>query len=467
MRLGKMRNTMVMMLSSVVVLSAVGCSSANKTAETNKPPAPAPATQTPATPAPENKSDLKGATIKIGAWFDMDPRAVPEKDRDPGTDLQIKLIADAEKKYNCKIEFVKFGDYNKYVENFTTTALSGEPFADVVALELFDAFPKLVKKGFIVPIDSMIDLKDEKAYTTWMKKGGSFEGKQYGFYDGTPSPYGLIYNKSMVQKLGLEDPYQLQKDGKWTWDKFRELMKKSTKDTNGDGKNDVWGLTGGWDGVKRITEQFIYGNNGAVDRDTSGNVKFSLNAPNSIEALQFVSDLYNVDKTMEQPYPQDPFKDFVAQKGLMVAGFSWNIGDLLKNMPDQQLGYVFFPKGPKSSGYATYTPYGNMFFAVKQSKHADIAMKIFDEISLKSKTRELAVEGWKKSFPSPEMVDTRGQMYDSVQYSGGYIAVPDGGKLFEDMVKEITDGKVAPATAVDKIKNQFEGKLQDLMASSK
>jgi ABC-type glycerol-3-phosphate transport system substrate-binding protein len=466
MRFWKVRNLMVMMLAIIFVFSIIGCSSDKKAAPSSAPSASSSTKPSP-TPPPENKSDLKGATVKIGSWFDMDPRAVAEKDRSPGVEQQIKLIEAAEKKYNAKIQFVKFGDYGKYVENFTTTALAGEPFADIVALELFDAFPKLVKKGFVVPIEGMIDLKDEKAYTTWMKVGGSFEGRQYGFYDGTPSPYGLIYNKTLVQKLGLEDPYELQKNGQWTWEKFRDFMKKATKDTNGDGITDVWGLTGGWDGLNRITEQFVYTNNGSVDHDASGSLKFSLNSPNAIEALQYVSDLYNVDKSMSQPYPQDPFKDFVAQKGVMVAGFSWNIGDMLKGMADQQLGYVFFPKAPKNNKYVTYTPYGNMFFAVKQSKHANIAMKIFDEISLKSKTRELAVEGWKKSFPSADMVDTRGQMYDSVQFSGSYNAIPDGGKLYESVVKDITEGKVAPATAVDKVKNQFEGKIQELQANSK
>ncbi|KHF32822.1 hypothetical protein CM49_04908 [Paenibacillus sp. P1XP2] len=59
------------------------------------------------------------------------------KEKSPADEEQIKLIEEVEKKYNTKIEFVKFGDYNKYVENFTTTSLSGEPFADIVLLELF------------------------------------------------------------------------------------------------------------------------------------------------------------------------------------------------------------------------------------------------------------------------------------------------------------------------------------------
>lgn len=476
MRMFKLRFTMAAVMALIVVLIIAGCSKSANNAEPSASPSvnasaspsasespSASASETPSAPAVPN---LNGATIKFGSWWDgMDPRTIAEADRGPAEEIAIQKIADAEKKYNVKIEFVKFGDYEKYVENLTTTALAGEPFADVAALELYWSFPKLVSQGFLVPINDQIDLSDTEAYTAWMKLGGSFQGQQYGYYDGTPSPFGLIYNKTLAQQLGLEDPYELQKNNQWTWEKFREFMKNATKDTNGDGTTDVWGLTGGWDKMDRITENFLYANKGAVTTEVDGQLKFDLNSPNSIEALQFVSDLYNVDKTIETPAPEDPFKEFIAQKGVMVAGFNWNIGDLLANMPDQELGYVFFPKAPQASGYTTFTPYGNMFFAIKQSKHADIAMTIFDEISLKAQTRELSAEGWKQSYPSEAMVDTRGQMYDTVDYSGGYKAVPDADKLFTQVIDDITKNKVAPATAVDKVKGQFEGKIAELGAA--
>ena len=47
------------------------------------------------------------------------------------------------------------------------------------------------------------------------------------------------------------------------------------------------------------------------------------------------------------------------------------------------------------------------------------------------------------------------------------MAVPDGEKLFESVVKEITEGKVSPATAVDKIKPQFEANINKLLQESK
>ena len=56
-----------------------------------------------------------------------------------------------------------------------------------------------------------------------------------------------LFNKKLVQDLGLEDPYQLVKDGKWTIDKTVELCRGAAKDLNGDGAM-TWEDQFGWQG---------------------------------------------------------------------------------------------------------------------------------------------------------------------------------------------------------------------------
>lgn len=415
----------------------------------------------------EKKFDLQGATIKIGQWWDgADPRDVPEEERSIGVEESIKKLEEVEAKYNAKIEYVTFADYGKYVENFTTTSLAGEPFADIVVLELFWAFPQLAKKGFIAPLDDYLDLSDSK-YNAWMKSGGSFNGKQYGFYDGVPSPYGFFYNKTMVEEMGLEDPFELQQKGEWTWEKFRELAKKATKDTNGDGKIDVYGIAGAYGKVNYMGEQFIYSNKGSVDRDESGEMKFSMDSKNSIEALQFLSDLYNVDKSIMQPVPDDAAKEFVAGKGLMYGGFNWEMGGLMEKMPGKTLGYVFFPKAPQADDYMSFTPFGNMYMVSKYSKNAEAAAHILDEISLFGRGEEIALQSLEEKMPTKDIFETRKLMRQKIDYSGGYYALPDSGKLFESVIDAIIKDKASPATAVEKVKPQFEASLNKLLQDRK
>jgi hypothetical protein len=56
----------------------------------------------------------------------------------------------------------------------------------------------------------------------------------------------IYFDKRLIQDLGLEMPYTLVNDGKWTFDKMREMMKSAEFDVDGDGKismaNDRYGF---------------------------------------------------------------------------------------------------------------------------------------------------------------------------------------------------------------------------------
>ncbi|MHB1153000.1 MAG: hypothetical protein ACYCWE_18215 [Eubacteriales bacterium] len=57
----------------------------------------------------------------------------------------------------------------------------------------------------------------------------------------------MLFNKQLITDYGLESPYELVKDGKWTLDKFGELGAAVVSDLNGDGlmdTNDQFGLLG-------------------------------------------------------------------------------------------------------------------------------------------------------------------------------------------------------------------------------
>ena len=58
----------------------------------------------------------------------------------------------------------------------------------------------------------------------------------------------LIFNKTLCDELELENPYQLEFDGKWTHDEFLKYIKASGKDLNGDGlikvEDDRFGFAG-------------------------------------------------------------------------------------------------------------------------------------------------------------------------------------------------------------------------------
>lgn len=57
----------------------------------------------------------------------------------------------------------------------------------------------------------------------------------------------VLFNKRLLQDLGLDDPYKLVLEGRWTMDKMFEFASVANKDVNGDGvmdEDDQWGMLG-------------------------------------------------------------------------------------------------------------------------------------------------------------------------------------------------------------------------------
>ena len=45
----------------------------------------------------------------------------------------------------------------------------------------------------------------------------------------------MVFNKRIFDELGFDYPYELVKEGDWTFDEFAYTVKKGAKDLNGDG----------------------------------------------------------------------------------------------------------------------------------------------------------------------------------------------------------------------------------------
>jgi multiple sugar transport system substrate-binding protein len=144
--------------------------------------------------------------------------------------------------------------------------------------------------------------KDRFLKTSWSTGGA--DGK-------TPTSvplYGLAYNMyyspSMFKAAGIEKPPV-------TWDEFVADAKKLTKDTNGDGKPDVWGFTAAGASVSANSHQaFVRGlQNGGSLFDKDGKPTFDSAA--QVKGVKQWVDLMAVDKVMS---PSDAEVSDGAQK---------------------------------------------------------------------------------------------------------------------------------------------------------
>lgn len=157
----------------------------------------------------------------------------------------------------------------------------------------------------------------------------------------------MFYNKEIFARENLPDPYELMMNGEWTWEKMREIAKAATKDTDGDGVIDQWGI-GGID----MDIGLIYSNGATFADIKDGKAVLNLRDPKVVEALNFYYELAHVDKSLYSKftYGEEPPWDIAAtmfQDGKIAMFWYqyWKIDDFKDNMADDY-GLLLPPYGP-------------------------------------------------------------------------------------------------------------------------
>jgi multiple sugar transport system substrate-binding protein len=238
-----------------------------------------------------------------------------------------------------QLEAVAGSDY--YTRLLTQIAAKRPP--DIMQIG-DDAVPMFVDKGALIPLDECLKAEpalDTTIYLPGVLEPGQWKGQQW-FLPKDYSPMGVYYNKKIFDQFGVPYP----KDG-WTWDDMLNTAKLLTKDTNADGKTDIWGiqLPASW------TTGFEYWVNSAGGRLISEDgTKFVgyMDSPEVQSALQFYSDLYNVHKVAPPPADLAMWgggnTEFDQGTAAMRLFGRWPQAGYLKN-PNIDLGVVGVPVG--------------------------------------------------------------------------------------------------------------------------
>ena len=142
------------------------------------------------------------------------------------------LLTDWEKENNCKVN-ITLVPWESYEETYTTALNSGE--GPDVGYMYNEMFPTFIDAGAIDDMSKYVTDADEKEYK-YLKNGYVMDG-QYGWPLVTGVPFVIYYNEDILNELGETAPE--------TWDDFARICKEATKDTDGDGTVDQYGLAMG------------------------------------------------------------------------------------------------------------------------------------------------------------------------------------------------------------------------------
>ncbi|MFC5467035.1 ABC transporter substrate-binding protein [Lederbergia graminis] len=288
---------------------------------------------------PEMDFDLGGKTIKIVSWFDMEI-----KDDNPDSIKKLENLEALKKKHNFDIEYVLL-DYGEYQDKVVASLLAGEPLGDIVRLEKFYTIPSLVKQDLLWPIDEYT--KNTNAFNQKVTNEiMTFEGRGYGFTDDQANFYsGIFYNRTLMNELGITPLQEYVDADNWNWDTFIDVVRDANRDTNNDGKLDVWGLAQG----EGLLDSALYSN----ETDLTKGDQQNLEDPKTIEAFEFMVRIGTEElaRPTEGGDWTEPSMFFRQGNTLMYAGAFWELDGFKEDMPDYDIGFLPFPKGPSATAY--------------------------------------------------------------------------------------------------------------------
>jgi len=224
----------------------------------------------------------KVTTITIWAPHDFDVRYGPEYN---------KILWGPFEKENpdIKIRWVRVPEWE---QKFRIAAAAGT-LPDIFAVDGINV-PAYAARGLLESLDRFIPAEVINDYVKGCYDEMVWEGKCYAVGLETNTQF-VIYNPDLLAKAGLPGPPRY-------WEELVDFGKKLTIDTDGDGKIDQWAYivyVGRGEYQMWLQTPYIWQNGGEVVDEKFN--KALCNQPKAVEALQFVSDLFNKYKIAPKP----------------------------------------------------------------------------------------------------------------------------------------------------------------------
>ncbi|WP_277679763.1 ABC transporter substrate-binding protein [Gracilibacillus dipsosauri] len=395
---------------------------------------------------PEMDFDLGGKTIKIVSWWDM---TIP--DDNPDNIQRRENLEALMEKHNFKVEYIAI-DYGEYQEKVTASLIAGEPIGDIVRLGKTYTVPALVKQDLLWPIDEYT--KNPNAFNQNMTSNlYTYEGKGYGFTEDHKNlAQGIFYNRTLMNELGLKPLQEYVDEDNWNWDTFLEVAKAANKDTNNDGKLDTWGLANA-----SLMQFALMSNNTDLVKGSEHN----LDDPATIEALEFESQLVTeqIPRPTEGGDWTEPGQFFRQGNTLMYAGADWEIDGLSTDMPDYDIGFIPFPKGPSVDKYYSAEALLQALTIPKTVENPEQLMYIWEKINdIESIYDYPGQASYESHYTNEEDINNLRMVSENLLVLD-YNTYPNLG--YYDFVAEIGSG-TSVSTVVEKYKPLFQSAIDEV-----
>ncbi|MBN2453140.1 MAG: sugar ABC transporter substrate-binding protein [Candidatus Omnitrophica bacterium] len=274
--------------------------------------------------------------------------------------------------------------YRGYVDKLLTR-IAGRSAPDIICTEV-DLFVTFQSKNVLLDLTPYVTADPEfnlKDFYPQIIDRFTVDGKLYAVPRDT-APFACVYyNKKMFDEAKI--PYPTDE---WDINDMLEKAQKLTK-SDKDGRVTQYGFYA-WAWMN-----FVYAFGGSLVDNVKNPTECILNTKNSVEGLQFYSDLINKHKV--QPSATTMTNLAMGVQGMFMTGrlamFSSGIWETpgLRKIQDFEWDVVMFPKGP--SGKRGFGTGGSGYCVLKETKYPKEAFEVVKALSGKNAQMKLAETG--------------------------------------------------------------------------
>jgi hypothetical protein len=307
--------------------------------------------------------------ITIGTWYDRyyvskhtDIRDNPSMVDPVIAQIRLDKMREIEKKHNIVLNYVNL-TFDGVQESITDSLQAGAPDVDIYEVDLQFGIPAVLN-NYAVSLEEMglqgTDVFTSQDVMKYLQLSGQQESSLFApSKSGAIEAYVLAFNMDLIKKMNLENPQDLYDRGEWTWDKWREYLLALTRDTDGDGRIDIYGYSGYW---TNLFANLLLSNGAGVAQG----LRETLSDSKTLEVLNFINDLYHKDKTA-RPWDRSNWEinNRLYAEGLsgFWIGADWIFDAQGYNLPFE-IGVVPWPCGPHGSFSENRhsLPSGNWYF---------------------------------------------------------------------------------------------------------
>jgi len=230
---------------------------------------------------PEN---LKGTTITVYSWNDVSDV----------TDAQT-VIEKFTNETGIKVNWVK-GTYTNYATEIASKVAAKEA-PDIIRL-------KDLNLGLMSVLQPLDDIKtfdvNDSAWDANVKSFYTVNGKCYGINMANTliqQPKILWYNRNLISKYELEDPYALWKKGEWTYEKFVQVCEDFIDEASSENL--------AWSTLRFSDVADMMGAGAVLYKD--GRFVSNMNDANLLKGWQMFAELRDKDVVNDTIYERDRF----------------------------------------------------------------------------------------------------------------------------------------------------------------